>query len=145
MKSTFETVINAPIEATAKTLANPANNIKWMKGLESYEHLSGAPGRPGAISRLVMNDGRRKMVFTGKVVSVNLPHSLVLTLDAPNVLVTASANFTKLSPRRTRYVSAQTFEFKGIFNKLFGFFAGPVIRKQQHKDMMYFKEFMEQQ
>ncbi len=76
MKYTFETEINAPINRVAELAGNPDNRKKWMEGLESYEHVSGTPGTPGAKSRLVFKTGKVEITMIGTVMARNLPDEL---------------------------------------------------------------------
>src|SRR5688572_802853 len=114
MKYTFETEINAPLEKVLELAGNPDNRRKWMEGLQSYEHLSGTPGAPGAKSRLVFKTGNVEITMIGTVLKRNLPEELSETFDASNVLTKATTRFTALSPQKTRYISEQEFQFKGI-------------------------------
>ena len=143
MKYTFETEINAPREKVAELFGNPNNRKKWMEGLESDEHLSGEPGTPGAKSRLVFQTGKVKITFLGVVTARNLPDDFSETMDASNVLTTIKSTFVALSPQKTKYVSEQEFEFKGIVNKIVGFLLQGEFKKQTLTHMENFKQFAE--
>ena len=143
MKYTFETEINAPIEKVAELVGNPDNRKEWMEGLESDEHVSGTPGMPGAKSRLVFKTGNVKITFIGTVTARNLPDEFSETMEAPHVLTTLKSTFVALSPQKTKYVSEQEFQFKGIVNKLVGFLLQGEFKKQTLTHMENFKRFAE--
>ena len=62
MKYTCQIVIDLPRRRVVELFDDPANLPKWMTGLQSFEHVSGEPGRPGAKSRLLFeqDDGARR-------------------------------------------------------------------------------------
>ena len=143
MKYTFEAEINAPREIAAALAGNPANRKEWMEGLESDEHLSGTPGKPGAKSQLVFQTGKARITMIGTVIASNLPDELSETFDAPNVLTMATTRFVALSPQKTKYISEQELQFKGIFNKVVGFLLQREFKKQTLTHMENFRRFAE--
>ncbi|MFQ5507583.1 MAG: SRPBCC family protein [Planctomycetota bacterium] len=50
---TVEVDIDLPRERVIELFDNADNLYKWQPGLQSFEHLSGEPGQPGASSRMV--------------------------------------------------------------------------------------------
>lgn len=141
MKSIIELEINVPQAKLSELYADPENNTKWMDDLERYEHLSGEPGMPGSTYRMVPKKG--DMVFIATVIARNIPTELRLNLEASNVTVSVQGKFTALSSDRTRLTSTEVFQFKGLFNKLFGFLAGGSIKKVHRRHMEAFKRFAE--
>src|SRR3990172_3799769 len=121
MKYTIETEINAPRERAAELAGDPENRKKWMEGLISDEQVSGTAGRPGAKSRLVFQTGKMKTTFTGTVIARNLPGEMIETMEAPHVLTAVTTRMVALSPKKTRHISVQEFQFKGLLNKIVGF------------------------
>ena len=45
----------------------------WINGLESFEHVSGEPGQPGAVSKLVFVNGRHQIELIETITERNLP------------------------------------------------------------------------
>src|SRR4030095_225047 len=119
MKSVVELEINVPQAKLAELFADPENNIKWMDDLKRYEPISGTPGMPGSKYRLVPKTGN--MVLIATVIARDLPREFRLTLDASNVMVSATDEFIALSSEKTKLISEEVFSFKGPFNKVFGF------------------------
>lgn len=143
MKYTFEIEINAPREMVAGLAGDPENRMKWMDGIESDEALSGTPGQPGAKSRLVFRTGNMKTTMMGTVIANNLPDTFSETFDAPNVFTVVTGKFVALSPQKTKYVSEQEFQFKGIFNKIVGFLLQKEFKNQTLRHVENFKRFAE--
>ena len=143
MKYTFETEINAPVEKIAELVGNPDNRKEWMDGLESDEHVSGTPGMPGAKSRLVFKTGNMKTTMDGTVTVRNLPDEFSQTMEAPNVLTIITTRLVALSPQRTRHISEQEFQFKGVINKIVGFLLQKEFKNQTLRHIENFKRFAE--
>ena len=141
MKDIVVVEIDGPLEEVAALYADPANNTKWMEDVGRYEPLSGEQGMPGSSYRLIPKQG--SMIFTARVVSRNLPHELRLRLEAGNATVDVHATLSTLADGRTKLVSEELFEFKGVWNKLFGLLARPAIRKAHRKHIEALKHFAE--
>ena len=43
--------IDLPRDRVIELFDNPDNLFKWQTGLQSFDHLSGEPGQPGAKSK----------------------------------------------------------------------------------------------
>jgi len=65
------------------------------------------------------------------------------TMDASNVLTTITSKFVALSPQKTKHISEQEYEFKGIINKIVGFLLQGEFKKQTLTHMQNFKRFAE--
>ena len=63
MKLKFETVIDAGLDTVWAAFDNPDNMMRWQQNLQSFNHVSGDPGQPGAISELVYNEKGRRVVL----------------------------------------------------------------------------------
>ena len=103
MKYTTEIEIEKPIEKVIELFDNPDNLKKWMEGLQSFEHLSGTPGQPGAKSRLFF-----KMGFHGKYILYDLPQFSALQtyyLKSVGIPVCDFENFSSSLKSPPRYIS----------------------------------------
>ena len=85
MKYTLETEIHLPREEVIKLFDNQENCFKWQEGLQSFEHVSGEPGQPGAKSRLVYQMGKRRIEMMETITARNLPDEFRGTYDAKGV------------------------------------------------------------
>ena len=52
---------------------NPDNMKYWQKGLQSFEHVSGTPGQPGAVSKLIYKMGNRMVEMKETITERDLP------------------------------------------------------------------------
>ncbi len=142
MKYTCEIEINKPIDKVVALFDNPDNMKKWMEGLESFEHLSGTPGQPGAKSKLKFNMGKRTMEMIETVTSRNLPEEFSGTYEAPGMFSFTRNRFVPIDPEKTRYVTEQEFRLKG-FLKVMGILMPGAFKKQSMKHLVSFKTFVE--
>lgn len=142
MKFTCSIEINLPVSRVVELFDDPANLPKWMDGLQSFEHLEGTPGQPGAKSKLVFQTGSRRMEMIETITVRNLPKEFSGTYDAGGVHNIVKNYFESLPGNRTRYTSEQEFQFKG-FMKVIGFFMSGAIKKQSQKYLDNFKTFAE--
>lgn len=63
MKLKFETVIDASRDAVWAAFDNPENMTRWQQNLVSFNHISGEPGQPGAVSELTYDEKGKKVVL----------------------------------------------------------------------------------
>lgn len=142
MKYTTEIEINKPIEEVVGKFDNADNMSKWMEGLQSFEHLSGEPGQPGAKSKLKFKMGKREIEMIETISVRNLPDEFSGTYEAKGVYNIVRNKFVKLSENKTKYITEQEFEFKG-FMKIIAFLMPGAFKKQSLKYQTDFKNFVE--
>jgi len=141
MESVVELEINVAQPKLAELFADPRNNPLWMDDVQRVEPISGQLGFPGSAYRLVPKSG--PFTFVATVVTRDLPDRLSLTLEGKTVSVSVHAKLERLSDTRTKLISHETFKFKGIPNKVVGFFSGKAIRAAHSHHMEGFKQFAE--
>ena len=142
MKYTSDIEIDKPLDRVIKLFDNPDNMGKWMKGLQSFEHLSGVPGQPGAKSKLKFKNGKREIEMTETINVRNLPHEFSGTYDVKGVHNIVTNRFLPLPGNRTKYISEQEFQFKG-FMKIIGLLFSGTFKKQTMQYLKDFKDFAE--
>ena len=142
MKYTTEIEINKPIDEVVAKFDNTDNLSKWMEGLQSFEHISGTPGQPGAKSRLKFKMGNREIEMIETISVRNLPDEFSGTYEAKGVYNIVRNKFVKLSENKTKYITEQEFEFKG-FMKIIAFLMPSAFKKQSLKYQRDFKNFVE--
>jgi carbon monoxide dehydrogenase subunit G len=142
MRYTTEVTINLPRERVIELFDDVDNLKKWQPGLQSFEHISGEPGQPGAKSRLVYDMNGRKIEMIETITSRNLPDEFSGTYDAKGVHNVMVNRFYADSPDRTRWVTESEFQFGG-FMRLLGLFMRGSFPKQTRKTMEDFKRFAE--
>ena len=142
MKYTIEVDIDLPREKVVALFDNTENLYKWQKGLVSFKHLSGEPGKVGAKSEMTFDMGNRKMVLTETITYRNLPEEFHGTYDANGVHNIQKNYFEIVDPNTTKWRSESIFKFKGIQALIFPFMKG-MFKKQSRTYLENFKKFAE--
>jgi carbon monoxide dehydrogenase subunit G len=142
MKYNMEIEIDLPVNKVIELFDNPENLKHWQPGLQSFEHISGTPGQPGAKSRLKYKMGKREVELIETITIRNLPEEFSGTYEAKGVLNIIKNKFVSLPGGKTRYITEQEFNFEGIM-KLVGFVMPGAFRKESFKYLKQFKEFAE--
>jgi len=144
MKYITEIEINKPIDRVIELFDDSDNLGKWLDGLQSFEHLSGTPGQPGATSRLKFKMGKREIEMVETILVRNLPDKFSGTYEAKGVYNKVDNQFIKLDENKTKYITNHDFQFKGIM-KIFAFLMPGSFKKQSIKNLKAFKNFVETQ
>ncbi len=142
MKYSAEIEINKPIDSVIALFDNPDNLFKWMKGLQSFEPISGTAGEPGARSKMIFKMGNRDIEMTETILVRNLPDEFTGSYEAKGVYNIVKNRFQKIDDNKTRYISEQEFQFKG-FMKFIAFLMPGAFKKQSMKYLVDFKNFAE--
>ena len=142
MKYTNEVIIKRSRAEVVRLFDDPENLKKWMKGMQSFEHLSGEAGQPGAKSLLKFDMGKRKMEMIETVTVRNLPDEFSGTYEVKGVFNKIRNLFIEVDENTTRYVTENEFDFTG-FMKIIGWLFPSAFRKQSQQYLEDFKNFVE--
>ena len=141
---TVEVDIDLPRDQVIELFDSVDNLYKWQPGLQSFEHVSGDPGQPGAISKMVYLNGRNRIEMTEEVTERRLPDEFNGRYSWGGGSNTLRNEFIELSPSSTRWRSTCSYEFRSIPMKLMAFFAGGMFKKQNQLWLDHFKAFCEE-
>lgn len=141
MKYTCELTINLPRDEIIALFDDPDNLSKWQPGLQSFEHVSGEPGQPGAKSRLLYDEGGRKIEMIETIIARDLPETFSATYEAKGVWNEIINQFLE-EEGQTRWVMDSDFRFSGFMLLMLVFMRG-AFRKQTMQTMQRFKDFAE--
>lgn len=141
----YDTIIaiDLPRETVVALFNDPANLPKWQRGLETFEHLSGQPGQPGARSKLVFETGKRRMEMTETIVRRDLPDAFDATYEIEGVSNIVENRFSELGPDRTLWESHNVFHFNSLPMKVMSWLMPGMFRRQSMKYAEDFKAFAE--
>ncbi|MEO8209312.1 MAG: SRPBCC family protein [bacterium] len=142
MKYTLEIEIDKPIDKVIEIFDNPDNMDKWMEGLQSFKHLSGTPGQPGAKSELKFKMGKREIDMVETILVRNLPDEFTGTYEAKGVFNIVQNKFISLPGNKTKYITEQEFKFTG-YMKIIGLLMPGAFKKQSMKYLKDFKNYAE--
>lgn len=143
MNYTCEIKIDRPVDRVIELFDNPENMSKWMPGLQSFEHLSGEPGQPGAKSKLRFKMGSRDIEMTETITVRNLPQEFSGTYEAPGVYNVVKNSFLPGGEGGTKWVTENEFQFTSLMMKIMGFLMPGSFRNETMKHLVAFKEFAE--
>ena len=138
MKMTFETEIRAGRELVWAIFDNPDNLSRWQPTLESFTHVAGDPGQPGAVSELVYNENGKKVTMTETVTERRKPNFMAGTYDNDRATSLIVNHFEEIDEDTTRFVSYSNMNFKGIM-KILSLFVARSIRARVEADLSRFK------
>lgn len=144
MKYQCEVIINAPRDRVVELFDNPDHLHEWQDGFQSFEHLSGDKGKPGAKSRMTYVNNNKEMIIT-ETISVNaLPDEFSGIYEFEQGANTMSNNFYAVDAGTTRYVSiTEYYEINSMMMRIMIKLFPSMFKKQTQKWMNQFKEFVE--
>jgi len=138
MKHTVDVVINAPLALVWRVFDDPDNMPKWQPTLKSFEHKSGTPGQPGAVSELTYDENGREFVMT-ETITERREQDFLAGVYTSSVGTTLIVNhFVAIDDNSTRWSMWCNFQFKGLMKVMSLFMAGS-IRKRTNCDLERFK------
>lgn len=120
----------------------PENLRKWQPTLVSFDPVSGDPGQPGAVSRLVYREGNRTIAMTETITARREPEEFSGTYHSGMAVNTIQNRFEATGPTSTRWLVTADFEFRGLWRLLSPFFRG-AIRTRMLQDLSRFKKLLE--
>ena len=135
--------IDLPRDEVIAKFDNPDNLLYWQEGLQSFTHLEGEPGQPGAKSKLVFKLGKRDLELIEEVHRRELPDHFDGSYTWKGGYNTLENRFIELAPDRTRWESTCSYRFDSLMLKLMGVLMPGAFRKQQQKYLDNFKAFCE--
>jgi Polyketide cyclase / dehydrase and lipid transport len=138
---TNEIVVNRPLADVIRLFDNAENMKRWMPELVSYEHLSGAPGQPGATTKLVYKMGKGTCDMIETITVRDLPREFTGTYETKGVFNVVKNSFEDRGSS-TLWINENEFRFSG-FMKVIAFFCKGMFRKQSRKFLENFKAFAE--
>ena len=133
-----------PRDKVIELFDNPQNLFKWQPGLQSFEHISGTPGQPGAKSKLVSLNGERRIELIQTITKRNLPDEYDGTYEWDGGMNTVQNRFIELGPDRTKWVSTSRYDCTGFMMKLMMFLFGAKFREHNMTILRNFKAYCEE-
>ena len=142
MKHNFLVTIDASLAVVWKAFDNPGNMTRWVHNLKSFEHRSGEPGQPGAVSILTFDENGRTIEMRETITERREPHFLAGIYDTKFGKTLIVNNFKAIDDNTTQWESWCNFSFKGLM-KIMSLFMSGTIRKRTEDDMQRFKLMVE--
>ncbi|WP_299891748.1 SRPBCC family protein [uncultured Lacinutrix sp.] len=143
MKYTSEIIIEVPIEVFVKKMDNQDNMKHWQRGLQSYEHIHGEPGKTGAKMKLNYKFGKRLLTLTETITSNNLPNAFHVNYDTKG-LHNVQKNYFESTPEGyTKWICKSEFIPTGLIMHFMTLLMPKTFKKQSMQYLSDFKNFVE--
>jgi len=142
MKFSQEILIDLPREEVIMKMEDPSNYQHWQRGVISYKHLTGLPGKEGSRTRIKFNMNGREIIMIETIMKINAPKKFYATYETKGVFNIRKNHFEKLADNKTRWITDSEFQFTG-FMKLVGVLKPGIFKKQSQQMMQDFKDFAE--
>ena len=143
MKYSLEIQVNQPIDKVIELFGNPGYLKHWQPGLQSVEHISGEPGRPGSKTKLRYLMGKREVEMIETITARDLPKEFSATFETSGVLNIQKNLFRAMGADRTKWISDNEFQFSNLPMKLMGWLMPGAFKKQSKIYLDAFKKFAE--
>ena len=145
MRFTETLVINRPIEHVWRAFDDPEDMKRWQPTLASFEHISGERGQPGSKSRIVYQEGKRRIEMTETLLERS-EHQRLSGIYEVGGSVSATTSridneFEDLGGS-TRWTMESEFEFTRAERFIMPFMKWIFVRRTRD-DMRRFKEMVE--
>lgn len=142
MKVPFEIILEASPEQVWEKFDNTENLKLWQPTLVRFEHISGEPGRVGAVSSLTYEEDGREIVLTETITLRDRPREFAGVYESDSAINEIRNQFIDLGEGRTKWRMESEFEFRGIY-RLMSIFMRGSIRKRTENDMQRFRRLVE--
>jgi len=146
MKYKCTVEINAPIKKVVNLWCDENHFEKWQDGFHSIECISGKVNSVGAKSKILLQQGKKKMELIETIITNDLPNEKKALYEHIHMTNTQTTKFESVSEGRTLYISEVEYtKFIGLIPNLMAIFFPGVFKKQSQKWMNQFKMFAENQ
>lgn len=144
LKYQVEILIDKPLDQVVALFDELDNLGAWQPGFQSWEHLHGEKGQPGAQTRLVYLNGKRRVEMVETLEVYNLPEEFTATFEAPGMKMWVQSRFEAVGEQQTRWISNNDGSVSGVMMSLVRLLMPGCFKKESMRFMRHFKDFAEQ-
>lgn len=138
--------IDQPYEKVAALFADSNNLKKWQEGFQKKELISGTEAENGAISKIYLAQGKRKMELEETIINNQLPHFFEATYHHIHMDNTLKTSFIPINDHQTEYTTEGEYtRVSWVMPKLMMILFPSMFKKQAFTWMENFKRFAESQ
>lgn len=146
MHTVSTAIIQKPVRDVWKFFDNPDNMPLWLTGFKRFEHVSGTPGKPGAVSKHYYEMNGRSIEMTETITVRNEYAEFSGTMTNQWMVSTLTTTFRDLGNGTTEITSAVDSAFTPFFLKVFGsLMMKSGFQKRQDEDLKRLKTVLEAQ
>lgn len=143
MKYKLELTIDKPRAEVWQAFDSTENLMKWQPTLKNFEHVSGTPGQPGAVSKLTYEENEREFILTEKITFREEPSRFEGIYENDFTENSINNTFIEQGANATLWLIETKYTFKTLIMKIIG----PLKKKnfviRTQKEMERFKELAE--
>lgn len=137
-------VINRPVNVVWRFFDDPGNMPLWLTGFKRFEHVSGTPGKPGAVSKHFYEMNGRTIEMTEVITVRNENKEFSGTMTNQWMVSSLTTTFHDLGNGSTELKSSVESRFTPFFLKLFGtLMMKKGFQKRQDEDLNKLKSILE--
>ena len=134
--------IDQPVETVWDKLMNPDNLKFWLTGFVSAEHISGAYGKTGSVSKLKFLERGREMEVTETAILVKPNQQYASNMTSAPFDVHTDIRLISFGSRTEMIQTVQYFPKQFLMKLLMPLIRG-AMKKRMENELIRFKKFVE--
>ncbi len=144
-KITYECEIMAekPIDESWAVLQDTEKLSEWLPGFQKIEHISGAPGTMGAVSKVYFDDNGQSMAIQETITDIVPNESISMKYESDFMDMDYKLSITPVNGK-TKINSSTTAEGNGIISKSIMALMGSSLKEQEETNLSNLKKTIEQ-
>lgn len=144
MKYSCSCTIKAPINTVSKLFEDESLFHKWQDGFQSITLVKGEKNRTGAVSKIILQQGKMRIELTEEILKSNMPEEKIGLYVHKHMTNTQKSIFNDLGNGNTQYISEVEYtQFNGFLPRLMSWLFPGKFKAQSQKWMNQFKEMVE--
>ncbi len=144
MKYSCSVEINKSMYEVIELWENEDNFHYWQDGFERIDLISGTKNSVGAVSKILIVQGKMKIALEETLLVYNLPQEKSARYVHKHMTNIQTTRFEKVNETTTRYISEVEYtQFNGLTLKIMAKLFPRKFKEQSQKWMIQFKDFAE--
>lgn len=143
MKYKLELIIERPRAEVWEFFDSTENLKEWQPTLQKFEHVSGTPGQPDAVSKLTYDENEREFTLVERITFREEPVRFDTAYENEFTDNTIKNTFVEKGENETLWISENKYKFKTLPMKIMGTLMKRNFVRRTYRDMEKFKEFVE--
>jgi hypothetical protein len=120
MKFKLKLTINKSLSDVWSVFDSTENLKQWQPSLKKFEHVSGTPGQPDAVSTLTYEENEREFVLTERITFREEPTRFDGVYENEFSDSIIKNTFIEQGTNETLWVSETEFKFRTLLMKIIG-------------------------
>ena len=138
----YEVEIERPVGEVYRIYSDPDTLPRWLTGLQRTEHVSGAPGEVGSVTKHIYLEKGRIVEMTETVIELEPEKHMAARLETPGTECMIYVDFVDQGETTLMRFSSE-FEAQGFMFRLMMPFIKGKVKERQRGDLRRFKALVE--